>query len=211
MAPHTKANAKITEPTNELSMLSTNPTVLLPNVPGPTDPVPAMFAQYMNPLPFSPPTKQPMYNTAQPTSHVPTQEPSGESGAPNPMQVTMLQSSLLSTQQLTNPPSSLRQSTQKQEPTPETTRAALTVEAFGQTYDLYTTDINLSGRGLTGTIPTELALLTELDSLWLFGNFLTGPIPSELAFADSTNFSQCSQKLPYWTHSHAAGAADFLD
>ena len=33
---------------------------------------------------------------------------------------------------------------------------------------------------LTGTIPTEVGLLTNLQRLWLYRNDLTGSVPSEL-------------------------------
>lgn len=41
--------------------------------------------------------------------------------------------------------------------------------------------LHLYSRGLTGSIPPELADLTGLTSLWLYRNRLTGGIPSELA------------------------------
>jgi hypothetical protein len=34
---------------------------------------------------------------------------------------------------------------------------------------------------LSGTIPTELGLLSRMSALWLFNNSLTGTIPTELA------------------------------
>ena len=40
--------------------------------------------------------------------------------------------------------------------------------------------LDLSWRGLTGAIPKELGLLTELQELSLLNNKLTGPIPREL-------------------------------
>ncbi|KAJ0519221.1 putative protein kinase RLK-Pelle-LRR-I-1 family [Helianthus annuus] len=37
--------------------------------------------------------------------------------------------------------------------------------------------VKLSGKNLTGSIPSELTKLTSLEQLWLDGNALTGPIP----------------------------------
>lgn len=41
--------------------------------------------------------------------------------------------------------------------------------------------LNLDGRSLTGTIPTEIGLLKSVMGINLSGNFLSGPIPTELA------------------------------
>ncbi|XP_077239571.1 putative LRR receptor-like serine/threonine-protein kinase At1g67720 [Tasmannia lanceolata] len=46
------------------------------------------------------------------------------------------------------------------------------------------TSITLSGKNLTGNIPSELTKLTGLIELWLAGNSLTGPIPD---FTGCTN------------------------
>ena len=55
------------------------------------------------------------------------------------------------------------------------------VELWGEYYSIeYTTEINLSNRGLTGDIPSELWSLTNLESLNLYNNQLTGSIPSEV-------------------------------
>nr|XP_043610918.1 probable LRR receptor-like serine/threonine-protein kinase At1g67720 [Erigeron canadensis] len=39
------------------------------------------------------------------------------------------------------------------------------------------TSVKLSGKNLTGSIPSDLTKLTGLEQLWLDGNALTGPIP----------------------------------
>jgi len=55
------------------------------------------------------------------------------------------------------------------------------VELWGVCYSIeYTTVLNLSNRGLTGEIPSEIGTLTNLTSLNLSGNSLTGSIPSEV-------------------------------
>ena len=58
---------------------------------------------------------------------------------------------------------------------------ASSVQAFGQTFDvLGTTEITLSGKSLTGTLPSQLGFLTALTRLRLNDNQLSGSIPSEL-------------------------------
>ena len=42
------------------------------------------------------------------------------------------------------------------------------------------TQMNLPYAGLAGVLPAELGELSELNSIWLAGNYLHGPIPSEL-------------------------------
>jgi hypothetical protein len=42
---------------------------------------------------------------------------------------------------------------------------------------------------LSGTLPTELGLLTRLEILWLFENSFTGTLPSELGLL--TNIKEC--------------------
>jgi Leucine-rich repeat (LRR) protein len=55
------------------------------------------------------------------------------------------------------------------------------VELWGVCYSIeYTTVLNLSNRGLTGEIPSEIGTLTNLTSLNLSDNSLTGSIPSEV-------------------------------
>lgn len=58
---------------------------------------------------------------------------------------------------------------------------ASSVQAFGQSFDvLGTTEITLSGKSLTGTLPSQLGYLTALTRLRLNDNLLSGSIPSEL-------------------------------
>ena len=55
------------------------------------------------------------------------------------------------------------------------------IELWGEYYSIeYTTEINLSNRGLTGDIPSDLWSLTNLESLNLYNNELTGSISSEV-------------------------------
>jgi len=55
------------------------------------------------------------------------------------------------------------------------------VELWGEYYSIeYTTELDLSNRGLTGEIPPEIENLTNLESLNLYNNQLTGSIPSEI-------------------------------
>ena len=55
------------------------------------------------------------------------------------------------------------------------------VELWGEYYSVeYTTEINLSNRGLTGDIPSDLWSLTNLQSLNLYNNQLTGSISPEV-------------------------------
>lgn len=42
------------------------------------------------------------------------------------------------------------------------------------------TDIEYTGAGLSGTIPSEIEDLTELKRLWFFGNDIVGEIPAEI-------------------------------
>jgi Leucine-rich repeat (LRR) protein len=65
------------------------------------------------------------------------------------------------------------------------------VELWGLYYSIeYTTEINLSNRGLTGEIPSEIGNLTNLTSLYLGSNQLTGSIPSEIG--NMTNLTYLS-------------------
>ncbi|CAB9521181.1 LRR receptor-like serine threonine-protein kinase At4g08850-like [Seminavis robusta] len=76
------------------------------------------------------------------------------------------------------------------------------VEIFGLVYyPESTTSVWRSGAGLTGTIPTEVALLTKLTTLWLSSNDLTGPIPTELSrltelITLDLDFNQLTGPLP---------------
>tara|TARA_B100001250_G_C19747212_1_gene765921 strand:+ start:311 stop:1210 length:900 start_codon:yes stop_codon:yes gene_type:complete len=55
------------------------------------------------------------------------------------------------------------------------------VELWGECYSkVYTTILDLSNRGLTGSIPIEIGNLTNLERLYLNENQLTGEIPSEI-------------------------------
>lgn len=62
------------------------------------------------------------------------------------------------------------------------------VTAFGQVWDIATTLIFLEDNGLTGTIPTEVGLLTNLFNFHLRINSLTGPLPSEIGQLQKLNF-----------------------
>ena len=52
---------------------------------------------------------------------------------------------------------------------------------------IYITSINLASKSLSSTIPTEMALLTQLASLDLHDNQLTGSIPTEIGVMNSLN------------------------
>ena len=55
------------------------------------------------------------------------------------------------------------------------------VTLWGVVYSIEnTTELDLSGSGLTGSIPPEIGNLTNLTELDLEGNQLTGSIPSEI-------------------------------
>ena len=55
------------------------------------------------------------------------------------------------------------------------------VELWGESYSIfYTTELNLSNSGLTGSIPPEIGNLTNLERLYLENNQLTGSIPPEI-------------------------------
>jgi Leucine-rich repeat (LRR) protein len=55
------------------------------------------------------------------------------------------------------------------------------VYLWGNCYSIeYTTEINLSDRELTGSIPSEIGNLTNLTNLTLYNNQLTGSIPPEI-------------------------------
>ena len=55
------------------------------------------------------------------------------------------------------------------------------VELWGEYYSIeYTTELDLSGSGLTGPIPPEIGNLTNLTKLLLFDNDLVGEIPEEI-------------------------------
>ena len=55
------------------------------------------------------------------------------------------------------------------------------VELWGKCYSKeYTTRLYLSNSGLTGSIPTDIGDLTNLERLYLHENQLTGEIPSEI-------------------------------
>ena len=56
------------------------------------------------------------------------------------------------------------------------------VELWGKCYIIeYTTELDLRGRGLTGSIPSEIGNLTNLTYLDLGNNQLTGEIPTEIS------------------------------
>ena len=61
-----------------------------------------------------------------------------------------------------------------------TTAALSTWHGVTTDSDGRVTQLNLSDNGLTGTIPTALGDLSNLQELYLWGNELTGPIPAEL-------------------------------
>eukprot|EP00908_Phaeocystis_cordata_P017113 Transcript_28447.p1 GENE.Transcript_28447~~Transcript_28447.p1 ORF type:complete len:429 (+),score=60.99 Transcript_28447:150-1436(+) len=52
----------------------------------------------------------------------------------------------------------------------------------------YPTSLSLSNEGLSGTVPTELALLTQLTTLYLYTNDLSGTVPTELALLPQLNY-----------------------
>jgi len=61
---------------------------------------------------------------------------------------------------------------------------------FGLTVDtgtLAVTEINLVGNGLTGTLPSALANLTQLHGLYIGDNFMSGSIPPELGTITTLN------------------------
>ncbi len=56
-----------------------------------------------------------------------------------------------------------------------------TITLWGTDYSIEnTTELDLGGQGLTGSIPPEIGSLTNLRHLYLDNNQLTGPIPSEI-------------------------------
>ena len=56
-----------------------------------------------------------------------------------------------------------------------------TVNLWGVDYSIEnTTELDLGGQGLTGSIPPEIGSLTNLRHLYLYNNQLTGSIPSEI-------------------------------
>ena len=57
------------------------------------------------------------------------------------------------------------------------------------------TRLELANKGLTGTIPEELATLTNLENLALWGNQLTGPIPPVLGHLAKLNTLWMSSNL----------------
>ena len=67
------------------------------------------------------------------------------------------------------------------EDTKEEYDSTIEVMLWGVVYSIEnTTELDLSGRGLTGSIPPEIGNLTNLTELDLDGNQLTGSIPSEI-------------------------------
>ena len=40
--------------------------------------------------------------------------------------------------------------------------------------------LSVSNCGLTGEIPSEIGLLTDMEQMWLYGNYLEGKIPGEI-------------------------------
>ena len=66
-------------------------------------------------------------------------------------------------------------------PNPSICDGLTEVELWGEYYDIATTtEIDLSGNQLTGSIPSEIGCLTNLTYLDLYNNQLTGEIPSEI-------------------------------
>ena len=56
-----------------------------------------------------------------------------------------------------------------------------TITLWGTDYSIEnTTELDLGGQGLTGSIPSEIGKLTNLRHLYLYNNQLTGSIPSEI-------------------------------
>ena len=52
--------------------------------------------------------------------------------------------------------------------------------------------LDLADTQLSGSIPTEIGLLTQLDEIWLESNDISGPIPTEIG-----NLSQLRKYI--WT------------
>lgn len=81
-------------------------------------------------------------------------------------------------------------------------------------------EVSLESRGLTGSIPAELAGLSLLRGLRLTDNHLTGPIPwqlwalsslSELRLAGNTGLTGCIPSLLQWLPSHDLDALGLPD
>ena len=63
------------------------------------------------------------------------------------------------------------------------------VNMWGVDYSIeYTTELDLSNSGLTGSIPSEIGNLNDLKHLSLGYNQLTGSIPPEIGYLTSLNF-----------------------
>ncbi|CAB9497022.1 leucine Rich Repeat [Seminavis robusta] len=76
------------------------------------------------------------------------------------------------------PPSS---SAPSASPTAISVTTTTTVELFGETYHIAnTTVIDRAEKGLTGTLPSEIGLLTALTKIRLWGNHISGNIPTEI-------------------------------
>ena len=78
------------------------------------------------------------------------------------------------------------------------------VELWGEWFDIEsTTNLNLNGQGLTGSIPPEIGCLTNLTDLSLYNTELTGSIPPEIGNLTNLTglylyYNQLTGEIPSW-------------
>jgi len=173
MSPHTVTSGPTSIPS--VSLTSATPSFSTSEESAPTN----------EPTIVIPPTAA---HTASPT------------GPPTTAQPTALPTVSPATAEPTSVPTTARPTLRPTTSTPTTARPTLrpttldSLTAFGEVWDIATTtEIDLAKQLLSGTIPSELSLLTALTQISLYENAFTGPIPSELAVLTEVNRLSLSQ------------------
>jgi Leucine-rich repeat (LRR) protein len=167
-----------------------NPTSSLPTTNEPTTQTLTLLPNSQSPTNAAPTTNEP--TTQMPTTMPTTQNPTSAApatNAPTTQQPTIVPTPKPSTQNPTTKPTSTANPTRMQ----TLAMASDSISIFGTFYDILTTvDIDMGFTRLTGTLPTELGLMTALNSLFLQGNQLNGTLCTELGLMSALTYLDLS-------------------